>query len=171
MPAGLTVYRNQAALPARAELPSSVELPTERGIAAALPLDLSGATAVLPDEDGHLSWSGQLEGDSTVLLSASSSDQWELVVDGETIDQIEPFGWSTGFEVGSGGDATLRFRTPVVRYGVLALQAIAWLWVLRVLVRQRFEGANGSPEAARSAPAAIDPSPPVPEPVPEAEPS
>ncbi len=72
------------------------------------------------------------------------------MVDGETVDQIEPFGWATGFEVGAGGDATLRFRTPLVRYGVLALQAIAWLWVLRVLVRQRFEGrerlAGGRPE-------------------------
>ena len=149
VPAGLTVYRNQAALPARAELPSSVEVPTDGGIAGALPIDLSGAAAVLPDEDGHLSWSGPLEGDSTVLLSASSSDRWELAVDGETVDRIRPFGWSTGFEVGSGGDATLRFRTPAVRYGVLVVQAIAWLWVLRVLVRQRFEVENGGADGDR----------------------
>ena len=52
--------------PMRAELPSSVEVPTERrGRRRRSPLDLSGATAVLPDEDGHLRWSGPVEGDST----------------------------------------------------------------------------------------------------------
>jgi hypothetical protein len=166
VPAGLTVYRNQAALPARAELPSSVDVPTGGGVAAVLPVDLSGATAVLPDEDGHLRWSGPVRGDSTVLVSAASSDGWELAVDGETVDQVKPFGWSTGFEVGPGGDATLRFRTPFVRYGVLVIEAIAWLWVLRVLVRQRFEGANGSTRDDRGAPASteLDPSDPGSEP-------
>ena len=147
VPAGLTVYRNQAALPMRAELPASVDVPTGGGVASVLPLDLSGATSVLPDEDGRLHWSGELAGDSTVLVAASSADGWELEVDGESVDQIKPFGWATGFEVASGGDATLRFRTPPLRYGVLALEAIAWLWLLRVLVRQRFE-VNPDPDDA-----------------------
>ena len=139
VPAGLTVYRNQAALPVRAEVPSSVEIPTGGGVSSALTFDHSSATAVLPDEDGRLQWSGRLEGDSTVLLSASSSDQWELEVDGRRIEPTKPFGWATGFELDEGGEATLRFRTPPVRYGVVAIQAVAWLWVLRVLVRRRFE--------------------------------
>ena len=147
VPAGLTVYRNQATLPVRAELPSTVEVPTDGGAASALTFDLSGATAVLPDEDGRLHWSGTVEGDSTVLLSASSSEGWELEVDGEGVDQVKPFGWATGFEVDAGGEATLRFRTPWVRYGVVAIQAIAWLWVLRVLVRRRFEGPGAAPSA------------------------
>jgi hypothetical protein len=151
VPAGLTVYRNQAALPPRAELPSSVEVPTGGGVAAVLPLDLSGATSVLPDEEGRLHWSGELAGDSTFLLAASSSDRWELEVDGESIDQIKPFGWATGFEVADGGDATLRFRTPPLRYVVLVMQAIVWLWLLRVLVRRRFE-ANGDPDDDRRPP-------------------
>jgi hypothetical protein len=144
VPAGLTVYRNQATLPMRAELPSAVEVPTGGGAASALALDRSSATAVLPHEDGRLRWSGTLQGDSTMLLSASSSDGWELHVDGKGIEQVKPFGWATGFEVEHGGKATLRFRTPWVRYGVVAIQAIAWLWALRVLVRRRFEGPGGA---------------------------
>jgi GT2 family glycosyltransferase len=151
VPAGLTVYRNQAAIPMRSELPSSVEIPTGGGAASVLTLDLSGAAAVLPDEDGRVRWSGTLEGDSTVLLSASSSDGWELEVDGEGAERVKPFGWATGFEVEEGGEATLRFRTPLVRYGVVAIQAIAWLWVLRVLVRRRFEGPGSAPAARPAA--------------------
>ena len=70
-------------------------------------------------------------------------------MDGEPVDQVKPFGWATGFEVSQGGEATLRFRTPLVRYGVLAIQAIVWLWVLRVLVRRRFELPDVDDEPAR----------------------
>jgi GT2 family glycosyltransferase len=139
VPAGLIVYRNQASLPTRASVPSSVDVTSGGGAAGALTLDLSAATAVLPDEEGRLRWSGSLDGDTTVLLSASSSDQWELKVDGEAAHRVKPFGWATGFEVPDGGDATLRFRTPLVRYAVIAIQAIAWLWAMRLLVRGRFE--------------------------------
>ena len=34
--------------------------------------------------------------------------------------RIEPFGWANGFEVTDGGDATLRFHTSPLRYGLLA---------------------------------------------------
>ena len=134
---GLTVFRNQAFLPVRSALPGSVEIPTGGGVAAALGLDLSGSPAVLPDEEGHLRWSGPVDDDTTVLLSAAHSDGWELEVDGERIDLAKPFGWSTGFEVEAGGKATLGFHTSPVRYLILAVQALAWLVVVRVLVRTR----------------------------------
>ena len=123
-------------------------MPTEGGVAAALGLDLSTTPAVLPDEDGHLRWSGPLEADTTMLLSAAHSKGWELNVDGEAIDLIKPFGWSTGFKVANGGDATLRFRTSPLRYGVLALQTLAWLWVLRVLIRRRLNPIVRAEEAS-----------------------
>jgi GT2 family glycosyltransferase len=155
-PAGLTVYRNQAAPPMRSSLPSSVELPTGGGGASGLTLDLSGATGVLPDEDGRLRWSGPLDGDATVLLSSSSSDRWALEVDGDDVARTKPFGWATGFEVEGSGEGTLRFRTPLVRYGAVAIQAIAWLWLLRVLARRRFETPDpDGPSAAERRPAHI----------------
>ncbi|MEQ1786424.1 MAG: glycosyltransferase family 2 protein [Acidimicrobiales bacterium] len=142
VPAGLTVFRNQAFLPTRAGVPASVELPVDGGIASALRLDLSATPAVLPDADGRLRWSGPLDDETTLLLSAAHSDKWELEVDGSAVDAIKPFGWSTGFEIREGGDATLRFRTSPLRYGVLALQVLVWLWVFRTLLRRRLGGAR-----------------------------
>jgi GT2 family glycosyltransferase len=148
VPAGLTVFRNEAVLPMRAALPDSDEVPTEGGIAAALNLDLSSTPPALPDEDGHLRWSGPVEAGTTLLLSAAHSDRWELEVDGSRADLLKPFGWATGFEITDGGQATLRFHTAPLRYGVLALQALAWLWVLRFLVRQRLNPSGTTEEPA-----------------------
>ncbi len=142
VPAGLTVFRNQAFMPMRAGLPASVAVPTDGGIAAALGIDLSDTPAVLPDEDGRLRWSGPVEADTTVLLSASHSDRWELTVDGTAIPSDKPFGWANGFTISEDGEATLRFRTSPLRYGVLALQALAWLWAIRVLLRLRLNPAR-----------------------------
>jgi hypothetical protein len=151
VPAGLTVFRNQAALPLRAEVPSTTSLPISGGVAGALGLDLSASPAVLPDRDGHLEWSGPLAGDSTMVLSASSSDRWQLEVDGAQAEQVKPFGWATGFEVEEGGEATLSFRPQRARYALLALQAVVWLWLLRSLARYRLE--RGGRPASSAEPA------------------
>jgi hypothetical protein len=104
---------------------------------------------VLPTTDGRTSWSGPIDDDTTVLLSAAHSDAWHLEVDGSGVDDIEPFGWSNGYEVVDGGDATLSFHTSPLRYAVLAVQALVWLWVLRMVVRRRFD-APRTPEEERS---------------------
>jgi len=139
VPAGLTVFRNEAFFPTRAGVPASVDLPVTGGISGALPLDLSDMPAILTGTDGHLRWSGPVDDDTTVLLSASHSGSWHLEVDGSSVDSIEPFGWSTGFYVARGGDATLRFRTSPLRYAALAVQALAWLWVARTVLRRRLD--------------------------------
>jgi hypothetical protein len=148
VPAGLTVYRNQAFLPMRAGVPDSVEVPVDGGIASALPLDLSGIPAVLPTTNGRTSWSGPIDDDTTVLLSAAKSSRWDLEIVGSTVEAIEPFGWSNGYEVTDGGAATLSFHTSPVRYAVLLVEALAWLWVLRTVVRRRFEGPRGQEDEA-----------------------
>ena len=139
VPAGLTVYRNEAFMPTRAGVPASVDIPTDGGIASALDLDLSGVPAVLPDTEGRVSWSGPLDDETTVLLSAASSGRWSLEVDGSTVERIEPFGWSNGFEVSEGGSADLSFHTSPWLYVALAVQALAWLWVLRTVVWRRLD--------------------------------
>jgi hypothetical protein len=139
VPAGLTVYQNEAFLPVRAGVPGAVDVPVDGGISSAVGVDLSDVPAVLADRDGHLRWSGPIEDDTTVLLSAAHSDSWELEVDGTSVHAIKPFGWSTGFEVAQGGEASLRFRTSPLRYVVLAIQAVAWLWVVRLVLRRRLD--------------------------------
>jgi hypothetical protein len=137
VPAGLSVFRNQAFFPPRAVVSRANTPPEQGGISAATAIDLSAARLALPDDDGHLRWSGPAEADSTVLLSASHSDRWELVVDGETMPQTKPFGWGNGFTVAEAGDATLTFRTPTLRYVALLIQVLVWLWLARTLLRAR----------------------------------
>ncbi len=144
---GLTVFRNQAFLPVRSALPGSVEIPAGGGVAAALGLDLSRTPAVLPDDEGHLRWSGPIAEDTTMLLSAAHSDGWEMEVDGKRVDLAKPFGWSTGFTVAAGGDATLGFRTSPVRYATVAVQALAWLLVVRILIRRRLNPVRPEPRS------------------------
>lgn len=138
VPAGLSVFRNEAFIPTRAALPADVELPTSGGISAAADLDVSEVTAVLPNDGGHLRWTGEVDGGTSVVLSAAHSERWQLEVDGTRADQSKPFGWSNGFAVEEGGDATLRFVTSPLRYAFLLVQAVLWLWALRSLLRARF---------------------------------
>jgi hypothetical protein len=137
VPAGLAVYRNEAAAPARASVPSASAPPVGGGIADAASLDLSGAKAVLPRSAGYLRWQGPLAGDSYVLFSTASSKRWELAVDGQAVAPDKAFGWAMGFPVPQGGQATLHFRTPPLRYGMLVAELIAWLLALRALLRIR----------------------------------
>ncbi|HJR26626.1 MAG TPA: hypothetical protein VJ804_14210, partial [Acidimicrobiales bacterium] len=151
VPAGLRVYRNQAFFPVRAAAPLEEPPPTEGGIASATELDLADLPAVLPEEDGRLTWKGRVTPESYVLLSASHSGKWRLEVDGASAELEKPFGWSMGFPVTEGGDATLRFRTPPLRYALLAAQVLAWLLALRAAVRLRL-----TPPERRDVPVAVD---------------
>ena len=137
LPAGLRVYRNQAVAPVRAAVQDPAALPTEGGISAAAGLDLSDLPPALGDEDGHLSWSGPVSAGSTVYLSAAHSSRWEMRVDGDRAESTKPFGWATAFTVPSDGEARLRFATPALRYLLLALQVVAWLWEARTVARAR----------------------------------
>jgi hypothetical protein len=137
VPAGLVVYRNQAAFPVRAALPLDPPPPIDGGIADAADTDLSAAEPVLTREAGHLTWKGEVGSQRQVLVSEASSDRWQLRVDGRTIDSDKSFGWATGYVVEDGGPATLRYRTPIIRYAMLLVQALVWLVALRALVRIR----------------------------------
>ena len=137
VPAGLTVYRNQASFPMRAALPADPPPPIDGGIADAAATDLSAAVPVLESDAGHLRWKGSVPENSEVLVAEASSSQWQLTVDGRSIDSGKPFGWATGYSVTDGGEATLRFQTPPLRYAMLLLQAAGWILALRALLRVR----------------------------------
>lgn len=137
VPAGLTVFRNEAALPVRAAVPAAVDVPISGGIAAALELDLSASPPVLARDGGHLRWTGPVEAGSTVVLSAANARGWELAVDGRRVSSLKPFGWATGFEIAEGGQGVLHYRTPMLRYALLVLQALAWIVVIWLVLRWR----------------------------------
>jgi hypothetical protein len=151
VPAGLSVYRNQAALPLLAAVPSEVAASIGGVTSDAAHIDLSGGSAVLGDDTGHLSWKGTVPSNSEILIAEAHSDGWQLEVDGRAVDDTKPFGWATGYSIDEGGPATFRYRTAPVRYGLLLLQVLVWLWALRSLVRIRL--APALPAAAPRLPA------------------
>jgi hypothetical protein len=132
----LVVYRNIAWMPERAFLPDADTGSGEASpLAQAVAVDLSGAEVALPDEVGYAEYEGPVEAGNEVYLSAADSSRWELVSGGRTASRREAFGWANAFSVENGGDATLRFRTPALRYGLLIGQVALWVIVLFALFR------------------------------------
>jgi GT2 family glycosyltransferase len=137
VPAGLTVYENEAHLPMVAAVPPGFDADDSTSIADAIAADLSGATPVLLDGRGHARWSGEVRSGARVLLAAAASSRWQLQVDGASAPREKAFGWANGFDVAQGGDATLRYQTPATRYGMLALQTLLWLVAVRAVIGHR----------------------------------
>jgi GT2 family glycosyltransferase len=150
VPAGLTVYRNQAAFASRAAVPADSDPPIDAGITAAADVDLSSAAPVLTERDGHLRWKGELPSDSEVLIAEAHSSHWKLHLRGGSATEGKPFGWATGYSVTDGGSASFEYQTSPLRYLLLLVQVVAWLLLLRALVRIRL--ARG--ESPRPTPAA-----------------
>jgi hypothetical protein len=146
VPAGLSVYRNQAAAPVRAALASDDAPPTDGGIATAASLDLSRAKVTLPETGGTLRWTGELSTDSYLYFAMAHSDRGSLSVEGQRVPAEKPFGWASGYEVTSGGKATLHYRTSPLRYLMLLVEALAWAFALRSLVRIRLAPAPAPDE-------------------------
>jgi GT2 family glycosyltransferase len=153
VPAGLTVYRNQAAFPVRAAVPADSDPPIDGGISDAASVDLSSADPVLEHASGTLGWRGSVPSDSQVLIAQSHSSHWELEVDGHKVDEGQPFGWATGFEVTDGGPASLRYRTSPLRWGLIAIEVLGWMLALRTLLRIRLDPGLGAGAAEAAPPA------------------
>jgi GT2 family glycosyltransferase len=136
VPAGLNVWRNQAFTPTRVAFTSDAVPDTDGGISSAATLDLSNGTEVLDRERGLLGWSGSVPADSTVLFSAAHSGHWKLTVDGRTAPHSKAFDWGNRFEVAEAGEGHLTYETSPLRYLMIAVQGLVWLWALRQLVKR-----------------------------------
>ena len=98
-------------------------------------LDLSGLPPALPNDEGHLDWSGPVAGDTSVFLSASSSDRWAL--DGRRCVGEAVRAVRVGERVRR---AEGRRRHPPVPHlarcatACCCWRSLAWLWVMRTLL-------------------------------------
>ena len=63
---------------------------------------------------------------SDAVLANASTSHWSLQVDGRSAPRSEAFGWANAFQVERGGGAKLRFKTPLLRYGLLLMQLALW---------------------------------------------
>ncbi len=144
----LALYRNVAFAPMRA---TGIDRPAleETSVAAMQHVDLSRAAPALVESDGDgRTARGPVEAGDTVVQASSASDRWALEVDGRRADRTDAYGWADAFAVPEGvgpGEAVLGYRTPPVRYALVAVQGMFWLLVLAVTVRMRFGSAAPSP--------------------------
>jgi hypothetical protein len=137
---GVRVYRNSAWAPGVTELPSETQLPNGGpSLADRTDLALQGSTAVLTDSSGFAEYKGELPGAGEVYV-ASAGEDWQLKVDGQSLQRNSAFGWSSSFTATNGGVATLSFETPATRGVLLAGQVVLWIlavvYLLRVRVRE-----------------------------------
>ncbi|MCB1005917.1 MAG: hypothetical protein KDB35_17180, partial [Acidimicrobiales bacterium] len=137
----LDVYRNIAWAPSRAFLPGAdVGAGDGSALGQSVATDLSGLEVALPDEVHFNEFEGPVEAGDEVYLAAASSPRWQLRSGGATAERREAFGWANAFTVAEGGGATLRYRTSVTRYALLAIQVALWALVLFTLFRGQVAG-------------------------------
>ena len=91
---------------------------------------------LLTDHEGYTSASGKVGDNTSVYVAQASSSHWSLDVGGTSAPRATAFDWANAFEVGHGGDGTLRFRTPLTRYALLALEV--GLWVAAIVLWRRW---------------------------------
>jgi hypothetical protein len=132
--ATLAVYENTAWGPARALLPdvAATDVPDELGAGA----DLAGVQPVLTG-GGPVRFSGEVAGAGTALLAESPSSRWSLEVDGQGADRADAYGVGNAFDVERPGPGRLRFNTPFLRYGLVLIQVVLWVGLVRFLVVTR----------------------------------
>lgn len=134
----LVVYENAAWVPARARLDEvGAEASGRFGFANLGNVDLTGSLPVLPRQRGANNFSGPLSSSDRILLSEASSSNWKLRVNGRSAPRNKAFGWANGFTVPESGKATLRYRTPLVRYLAVAIEIGLWLALVRAIRSRR----------------------------------
>jgi hypothetical protein len=136
----LVIYENVSWIPARAVLsPAAAQASTGAGFASLLGVDLSGSVPVLPDASGANRFSGEVPA-GRLYLSAQADQRWELRVGGVIVERQPAFGFASAFDVTTGGQATLRYNTPLSRPISVAVQALLWLLALRLVVVAAYRG-------------------------------
>lgn len=86
---------------------------------------------------GPVQFAGELASGGRVLVSEAPSSRWELTVGGREASRETAFGVANAYAATDGGDGTLRYRTPLWRYGALLIQVALWVGAVRALLGLR----------------------------------
>lgn len=136
-PLSFIVYENTAWTPVRSELTEAGQKASQQaGDAVIADTDLSGSTpfAVGARQRGPASGAVQ---PGVVHVASPVDDNWSMRVAGTTLKPRSAFGSTMAFDVPTAGQATLSYKTPLLRTVLLVVQALLWLIV--VLAASRFD--------------------------------
>jgi hypothetical protein len=131
---GIAIYENASWGPARQALPDRLAGPIPETLGGGV--DVRGATPVLRG-GGPFDFTGTVPSNATVLLAETPSPRWQLSVAGDSVRPQKAYGVANAYRVATGGHATLRFQTPVLRYGAILLQVALWAVAVRLLLSLR----------------------------------
>jgi GT2 family glycosyltransferase len=133
------VYRNVAWAPSRTTLspPAAEAAKTGPYFDAVAGVDLTGSPPMLTDHDGYTTASGNTGAASNLYLAEAATSHWSLEVDGQAAPRTDAFGWANAFAIERSGAATLSFKTPVRRYGLLVAQGVLWIAAIALWRRSR----------------------------------
>jgi hypothetical protein len=134
--AGLSIWRNTAAMP-----PAAVLHADDETLSIARTNDPDATQRLLPDVAGTLDateggWFGSSDGGNFATVATAYDPSWELV--GHDTRPERSFGWATSFS-GASGDVQIRYGDQFPRTLSMWLLAAAWavaLWVTRKPVRR-----------------------------------
>ncbi|MGH9111929.1 MAG: hypothetical protein ACRDZN_06480, partial [Acidimicrobiales bacterium] len=133
----VALYRNVAFAPLRSVGITS-EARSETSLAGMQHLDVIGLPVLIAGEPEGRTARGELPPGQVVVQAESASARWRLEIDGRTAPRSDAYGWADAFDTGRGGDAVLRYRTPVIHHVLLGVQMTLWLAALAVAARMRF---------------------------------
>lgn len=129
---GLVIFRNAAALPPAASVPSQDYL------SAARRTDLLSAASLPPAQAAPLreipgGWAGTSKG-GVALLADQHTSGWRMSAGGDESPSFEAFGWATGFPLPASGEFEITYTLQWIRTVeaiVLGLLWLAALWITR----------------------------------------
>jgi hypothetical protein len=136
----LSVFENAAWVPTRAKLSTAQASNVSRagrGLQAASDNELAGVSRALSKRRSDFTYSGSVDDDSAVLFAETPSTNWHLRVEGKNAERDSAFGFGSVYLVPRGGDATLRYSTPILRWLLLLLEIAVWVVVIRTTLEWR----------------------------------
>ncbi|MEM9467131.1 MAG: glycosyltransferase family 2 protein [Actinomycetota bacterium] len=86
---------------------------------------LAGTIGVLVGDGDEVG--GPVPNSTEILLAQTPDDGWELEIDGTVAAERRSLGWATAFVPTTGGEATLRYSTPLWRQLIVVVQLLAVL--------------------------------------------
>ena len=127
-PLNYIVYENTAWIPTRSQFePADADATRQAGLESRAQVDLHALAAPIGTgaaDNADVQFNAQ----PGALTVATPVDQrWTLDVGGQSLTQRPAFGATTGYDVASGGSASLRYHTDSSRAFLLVGQLVVWL--------------------------------------------
>jgi GT2 family glycosyltransferase len=156
-PLNFLVYENTAWIPTRAQFTAAgAEATRQAGLDSLARLELKPLATPVAVGAGDNADVHFATVPGAVTVATAVDRRWSFQVGGQSISPRPAFGVTTGYDIATGGTATLRYRTASTR--ALALIGQLLLWLLLALGVSRFDTASVTRRRRRR----VDAGPPAP---------